>query len=223
MQKAAFPWCNLIIKQIALSINLLNGRVSPTVVSVHLEPEVPQGNSPAPACCGQSHTETPRKIVTEHEQMNIHNEIKLIFDMVPMLIFPKQAWMKTAEKCTYTLEQQLLGLLQEGIARCGSGGLLSPSCPSAPPAPAPEPERSRAPRGAKPSSALRNPGTSPPVPPNLPGLHTQPGSPPSKTGISGAEIVDLIAGLFVSQVNNRFDYRSPFRQVNNRQSYLSVM
>jgi len=34
----------------------------------------------------------------EHEQMNIHNEIKLIFDTVPTLIFPKQAWMETVQK-----------------------------------------------------------------------------------------------------------------------------
>lgn len=61
---------------------------------MHLEPEVLQGNSPALACCGHSGTEAPRKTVTEYEQMNIHNEIKLIVDLVPVLIFPKQAWVK---------------------------------------------------------------------------------------------------------------------------------
>lgn len=35
--------------------------------------------------------------------MNIHNEIKLIFDIVPMLIFPKQAWVKTAWENVPTL------------------------------------------------------------------------------------------------------------------------
>lgn len=105
---------------------MLNGRVSPPVVAMRLEPEVPQGDSPAPACCGHSRPETPREIVAEHAQMNIHNEIKLIFDMVPMLIFPKQAWMKTARKNAPTLSSISSWV---SCRKALSGGLLSPSCP----------------------------------------------------------------------------------------------
>lgn len=59
-------------------------------------------------------------------------------------------------------------------------------------------------------------------PPQLLENHPRAGSPLSKRGISGAEIVDLIAGLPGSQVENRSDYRSAFRQVNNRQLYPSA-
>lgn len=62
----------------------------------------------------------------------------------------------------------------------------------------------------------------PTSPPQLLGNRPRAGSPLGKRGVSGAEIVDLITGLSSSQVENRCDYRSAFRQVNNQQLYPSA-